>query len=361
MSTSAWASGNFIEKLKQQKAKASTNAAAEAAPVAISSKTGTNGKLPPHGAAVKSSSALMPHAKGNEGLPTQNTVPPAPEKQKQPGDTKLSDRASIVLPHDAAEVDPEEFTFVGMIEGETWVEEEKKTNHVVSSSSPATATHSTEAAPLSSAGWGVQRVGEVPSVGPPPPPPHHHHCHCQYQMHHREHDHFAMHQQWHGGHLCHYRRYPQSQYLQRYMRPDAAGKMYHGSYNPSGYSMSPYAMPYYPRMYNRYPGMHMEGAMYPGMGGMGGFSLQKQPAYYPPPHNHGGQYALPHHNPHQLQYIRAEGMASHGRKTDCAQWCHNDSSSLINFMKIWRQKQSGDRAKHPEGNGSQIANTKPPS
>ncbi|EAN87775.1 hypothetical protein C3747_102g43 [Trypanosoma cruzi] len=278
---SAWASGSLAEKLKQQKLAAANGigtALLPAVPTGSATVSASGQKK------NKNAPPPTPPAVQEVVVPNENRKPIASSDCEKP---QLHEAAEpvhlgpISFPHELAKLVSSEFNFVGVVTkapmalGET---REPLTPNVPEKKYPPRAFGSRNA---------YHETPQMGNTGHAHPLQQNHHYY--YHHHHEQHQHQDQAQN-----QYYFYKYQTPQQQQRSMQQGMTRQAYHSAYSSLPYNMSPHAMPYHPRMYNRYPGMNMGMVIYGGMQGYGRFSLQGRPAYYPPPQKHMGPYMPPH-------------------------------------------------------------------
>ncbi|EKF28947.1 hypothetical protein MOQ_007287 [Trypanosoma cruzi marinkellei] len=281
---SAWASGSLAEKLKQQKLAAANGIGTALLPaVSTGSATGSaNGPKKNNNAPSPTPPAVQEAVVPNENRkPIASTACEKPQLHETAESVHLG---PILFPYELAKLVSSEFNFVGVVTkapmalGET---REPLPPNIQERKYPPRAFdlrntyHETPQMGNTGYAYPVQQNHYYYH-------PHHHHEQQQQQQDQDQNQYYF------------YKYQTPQQQQQRSMQQGMTGQAYHTAYSSLPYNMSPHAMPYHPRMYNRYPGMNMGMGMYGGMQGYGRFSLQGRPAYYPPPQNQMGPYMPPH-------------------------------------------------------------------
>ncbi|KAF8286728.1 hypothetical protein TcBrA4_0026400 [Trypanosoma cruzi] len=282
---SAWASGSLAEKLKQQKLAAANGigtALLPAVPTGSATVSASGQKK------NKNAPPPTPPAVQEDVVPNENRKPIASSACEKPQLHEMAESVHlgpVSFPYELAKLVSSEFNFVGVVTkapmalGETG---EPLTPNVPEKKYPPRAFGSRNA---------YHETPQLGNTGHAHPVQQNHH----YYYHHHHHEQQQQNQDQDPAQSQYYfYKYQTPQQQQRSMQQGMTGQAYHSAYSSLPYKMSPHAMPYHPRMYNRYPGMNMGMVIYGGMQGYGRFSLQGRPAYYPPPQNHMDPY-MPSH------------------------------------------------------------------
>nr|CCC89380.1 conserved hypothetical protein [Trypanosoma congolense IL3000] len=264
----------------------------------------------------------------------------------------------------------DEFVFTGIVQ--VPVKEAKKNDLGTTTSTPEPAPQTTvSAVPSATCNVAPRPNGSVTSAYPM----HHHHHHYHQPSHQKQQQQQqqpplqsppVQHQEQHswsaGYHEHHYRQYRgvhhhhhHQQAQQPYNRAGATGKVYQDAYNPVDYDMNVCAPPYYPRMYNRYPGMHMGPGAYLNMGDFTGFSLQHQSPYFPPQQVQPNSFTPPPPASQQA-WMRGDGTLPNARRVDGnPPWYPGAHPGFNDAMSAWKQMRNNVWSKPPEQGGAPTA------